>query len=99
MLTTHTAMTSRRKHVNFRFRQANLIIELILRCIAMYFVTLVSSTTNSLPLTDIIFPSGTNVGDRIVPVDDGGFSPAINIPGGYPFYTNCRNTAYVSYLQ
>ena len=53
-----------------------------------------SALVNS--LTDPTLPFGTDVGDRIVPVGDDASSPAISIPGGFPFFNVSRSTVYVS---
>ena len=70
--------------------------------VALLSVLLLSSSVNCLTdptLPDIFFPFGTDVGDKIVPVGDDISSPAINIPGGFPFFNVRRNTVYVSLSQ
>jgi len=47
-------------------------------------------------LPGILLPFGTDVGDRIVPVGDDAYSPAISIPSGFLFFNVRRNTVYVS---
>jgi len=67
----------------------------VLSCVLL----ILSSSVNCLTdptLPDIFFPFGTDVGDRIVLAGDDTSSPAINIPGGFPFFNVRRNTVYVS---
>ena len=47
---------------------------------------------------DIFFPFGTEVGDSLVPVGDDVSSPAVNIPGGFPFLSSTYRTAFVSII-
>jgi len=57
-------------------------------------VSVHSLTDPTLP--DIFFPLGTDVGDKIVPVEDEGSSPEINIATGFPFFDVIMNVVYVS---
>jgi len=64
---------------------------------ASFSALLLASSVVSLtdPALRAIF--GTDVGDSTVPVADDGSSPAISIPGGFPFFTINTSTVYVSH--
>ena len=67
---------------------------------ALSYVLLLASSVVSQTdpaLRAIFFQFGTDVGDSIVPVADDGSSPAINIPGGFPFFTLNTRSVYVSH--
>ena len=66
----------------------------IISCVLLLAVLVHPVTDLTLP--DIFFPFGTDVGDKIVPVEDDGSSPEIKIATGFPLFHVIRYAAYVS---
>jgi len=69
----------------------------ILSCLLLLASSVICLTDPS--LADMFLPFGTDVGDSIVPVGDGVSSPAIQIAGGFTFFTLSRTSVYVSQLR
>jgi len=66
----------------------------VMLCCALLLVGSVRSL-NDPKLPGIFFRFGEDVGDRVVPVDDEGSSPAISSTG-FRFFNDTRYTAHVS---
>jgi len=50
-------------------------------------------------IPNIFYPFGTDQGDDVGPIQDDGFTPAINIPGGFLFFGSSKSLLYVSILR
>ena len=44
----------------------------------------------------IFFPFGTDQRDSVAPVNDDGFTPAVQINSGFPFFNSRRTSVFVS---